>query len=78
MAFEFPQATVYGVDIGKIIPIHSPSLHTYHTASASVAPVHPPNNIVFEMHDINAPLMFQDGSIDLVHARSVSMNVRKV
>ncbi|ESK92404.1 tam domain [Moniliophthora roreri MCA 2997] len=35
-----------------------------------------PDNVQFELHDINEPTRFHDRSIDLVHARSVSMTVR--
>ncbi|KAF9257314.1 S-adenosyl-L-methionine-dependent methyltransferase [Marasmius fiardii PR-910] len=35
-----------------------------------------PNNVHFEIHDINTQTRFLNGSIDVVHARSVSLTVR--
>jgi hypothetical protein len=34
-----------------------------------------PDNVQFEIHDINEPTRFPENSVELVHARSVSMTV---
>ncbi|KAK7684457.1 hypothetical protein QCA50_012404 [Cerrena zonata] len=41
-----------------------------------IATMHPPDNVYFEIHDINTRLRFHDASVDIVHARSVSMAVQ--
>ncbi|ESK92827.1 sam domain [Moniliophthora roreri MCA 2997] len=51
-----------------------------HFIGLDIAPISPqydlPDNVVFEIHDINEQTRFQAGSVDLVHARSVSLGVR--
>ncbi|KAI0087505.1 S-adenosyl-L-methionine-dependent methyltransferase [Irpex rosettiformis] len=40
-----------------------------------IATRYPPNNVRFEMADVNQPLRYNNGTYDLVHARSISMAV---
>jgi len=40
-----------------------------------IATRRPPDNVWFEMADINAPLRYDNGAFDVVHARSISMAV---
>ncbi|KAL0564252.1 hypothetical protein V5O48_017802 [Marasmius crinis-equi] len=39
-------------------------------------PIDLPENVKFEIHDINLPTRFLPGSIDVIHARSISLTVR--
>ena len=41
-----------------------------------IATRYPPSNVTFEMHDIAEKFRYDPGSIDFVHARSISMAVR--
>ncbi len=41
-----------------------------------IATRHPPDNVRFEMADVNEPFRYNNGTFDLVHARSISMAVR--
>ena len=50
-------------------------------ASRSLVPIatrSPPDNVQFEMADINEPLRYNNGTFDLVHARSISMAVSAI
>ncbi|KAG7090288.1 hypothetical protein E1B28_011886 [Marasmius oreades] len=51
---------------------------TFH--GLDIVPIAPrvglPDNVHFEIHDINEPTRFLNGSIDVVHARSISLTVR--
>lgn len=35
----------------------------------------PHDNVRFELHDVNTPVRWLDGTVDFVHARDVSMAV---
>ncbi|KAG6844102.1 hypothetical protein H0H87_009777 [Tephrocybe sp. NHM501043] len=41
-----------------------------------IATRYPPTNVQFEVHDVSSPYRWRTASIDLVHARSISMAVR--
>ena len=43
-----------------------------------IATRHPPDNVFFEMADVNAALRYRNNLFDLVHARSISMAVRPI
>ncbi|CDO76333.1 hypothetical protein BN946_scf184795.g4 [Trametes cinnabarina] len=41
-----------------------------------IATRYPPHNVRFEMHNIMEPFWYANGSVDFVHARSISMAIR--
>ncbi|KAL0952635.1 hypothetical protein HGRIS_006881 [Hohenbuehelia grisea] len=41
-----------------------------------IATRYPPNNVFFEVQDMNEPWRWGDATVDIVHARSISMAVR--
>ena len=43
-----------------------------------IATRYPPHNVNFEMHDIRERFRFNTGTIDMVHARSITMAVNIV
>ncbi|KAK0446788.1 S-adenosyl-L-methionine-dependent methyltransferase [Armillaria borealis] len=53
-----------------------PLVRFYGLDIVPIATQYPLPNVDFELHDVGVRTRYQDGSIDLVHARSVSMTVR--
>ncbi|KAK0217868.1 S-adenosyl-L-methionine-dependent methyltransferase [Armillaria fumosa] len=53
-----------------------PRVHFYGLDIVPIATRYPSSNVTFELHDVAERTRYQDGSIDLVHARAVSMTVR--
>ncbi|EIW56376.1 S-adenosyl-L-methionine-dependent methyltransferase [Trametes versicolor FP-101664 SS1] len=53
-----------------------PHVRIYGVDIVPIATRYPPPNVTFEMHDIMTPLRYAAGSIDMVHARSITMAVR--
>ena len=81
MARQYPHVKFYGLDIGACpyMPLHAPR-NLSNAPAISIPPVpiatrYPPRNVLFEMHDIMDPFRYSTGSIDMVHARSITMAV---
>ncbi|KAH9851234.1 S-adenosyl-L-methionine-dependent methyltransferase [Lenzites betulinus] len=53
-----------------------PQARFYGLDIVPIATRYPPVNVMFEMHDILQPLRYASGTIDVVHARSITMAVR--
>ncbi|KAK0238947.1 S-adenosyl-L-methionine-dependent methyltransferase [Armillaria nabsnona] len=53
-----------------------PHVYFYGLDIVPIATRYPLPKVTFELHDVAKRTRYQDGSIDLVHARSVSMTVR--
>lgn len=79
MARDFPHVSFRGFDIGPIPPFFKyVGLPDIRPRTVPIATRYPPSNAQFEVHDVNAGYRWDDGSIDLVYARSVSMAVSLV
>ncbi|KAI0325261.1 hypothetical protein GY45DRAFT_1340222, partial [Cubamyces sp. BRFM 1775] len=50
-----------------------PHVKFYGVDIVPIATRYPPQNVIFEIHDIMEPFRYASGSIDMVHARSISM-----
>ena len=76
MAIVYPHAIFHGLDIGISDSFSRGSKRLSHRLIVPIAPrIDLPDNVNFEIHDINEQTRFLTGSINLVHARSVSMTV---
>ncbi|PIL25697.1 hypothetical protein GSI_11447 [Ganoderma sinense ZZ0214-1] len=53
-----------------------PRVRFYGVDIVPIATRYPPPNVTFEMHDIAEKFRYDSGSIDFVHARSISMAIR--
>ncbi|KAI0633114.1 S-adenosyl-L-methionine-dependent methyltransferase [Trametes polyzona] len=53
-----------------------PHVRFYGVDIVPIATRYPPPNVTFEMHDIMEPSRYATGSIDMVHARSITLAVR--
>ncbi len=74
MAAQFPDAYIVGLDIGRsYVRSFFPVLMN---PVAPIAPEEHPDNVSFEVHDINERTRFGDGTVDFVHARFCAMTVR--
>jgi SAM-dependent methyltransferase len=79
MSREFSHVKFDGLDIGAYFtPPQLPSQHMVDIwrHAVPIATRSPPDNVRFEMADVNAPFRYNNGTFDLVHARSISMAVR--
>ena len=74
MADEFHHVRFRGLDIG-MITIMVLILLWLTICSVPIATRSPPENVQFEIHDVNQPLRWNDNSIDLVHIRNMWMAV---
>lgn len=77
MAQRFPHVRFYGVDIGAsarrmTVP---PRFNGTARLLVPIATRYPPTNVMFEMHDIRDRSRYEDGSIDMVHARFINLVV---
>ncbi|KAI0369527.1 S-adenosyl-L-methionine-dependent methyltransferase [Pilatotrama ljubarskyi] len=53
-----------------------PHVRFYGVDIVPIATRYPPRNVNFEMYDIMEPLRYGSGTIDMVHARSITMGIR--
>ncbi|KAH9886678.1 S-adenosyl-L-methionine-dependent methyltransferase [Cubamyces lactineus] len=53
-----------------------PHVRFYGVDIVPIATRYPPRNVIFELHDIMEPFRYASGTIDMVHARSISMAIR--
>ncbi|KAI0714217.1 S-adenosyl-L-methionine-dependent methyltransferase [Cerioporus squamosus] len=53
-----------------------PDVRFYGVDIVPIATRYPPHNVNFEMHDIKEQFRYGTGSIDMVHARSITMAIR--
>ncbi|KAI0673225.1 S-adenosyl-L-methionine-dependent methyltransferase [Trametes maxima] len=53
-----------------------PHVRFYGVDIVPIATRYPPPNVIFEMHDIMEPFRYASGTIDMVHARSITMAIR--
>ncbi|KAI8996294.1 S-adenosyl-L-methionine-dependent methyltransferase [Trametes punicea] len=53
-----------------------PHVKFYGVDIVPIATRYPPPNVIFEMHDIMEPFRYASGTIDMVHARSITMAIR--
>jgi len=76
MASEFPHVVFTGFDNGKppAIPLQ---FHRIDLFPVPIATRYPPSNVQFEIHDVNTRFRWADNTFDVVHARAISMAVRR-
>jgi len=76
MASEFPHVVFTGFDNGKppAIPLQ---FHRVDLFPVPIATRYPPSNVQFEIHDVNTRFRWADNTFDVVHARAISMAVRR-
>ncbi|KAJ8474762.1 hypothetical protein ONZ51_g7009 [Trametes cubensis] len=53
-----------------------PHVRFYGVDIVPIATRYPPHNVIFEIHDIMEPFRYASRTIDMVHARSISMAIR--
>ncbi|KAI9058673.1 S-adenosyl-L-methionine-dependent methyltransferase [Trametes sanguinea] len=53
-----------------------PHVRFYGVDIVPIATRYPPHNVLFEMHNIMERFRYESGSIDMVHARSISMAIQ--
>ncbi|TFK88253.1 S-adenosyl-L-methionine-dependent methyltransferase [Polyporus arcularius HHB13444] len=53
-----------------------PDVRFYGVDIVPIATRYPPRNVQFEMHDIKEQFRYNEGAIDMVHARSITMAIR--
>lgn len=77
MAAQSPHAQFVGVDIGWS---HSRGYcekdRFKHMTPVPIATRYPPDNVQFELGDVNTRLRWADRQFDLIHARDILMCVR--
>ena len=73
MAEEFPHVKFNGLDIGMWVWRTASSQHTEDPDAAPISTRSPPENVIFEVHDITTRTRFPDSSFDFVHARHCSL-----
>lgn len=74
MAELYPHVQFRGMDIGELTLL----LLSEYVTDPDLVPIatrYPPENVRFELRDVNASLPWGENTFDLVHARSVSMAV---
>jgi hypothetical protein len=72
----FPTSGSMALTSVCVVP-HSPTLAslTFHVHLVPIATRHPPDNVYFEIADVNEPWRYRNNTFDFVHARSISMAV---
>ncbi|KAI0076867.1 S-adenosyl-L-methionine-dependent methyltransferase [Panus rudis PR-1116 ss-1] len=73
-----PRALDLGTGTGRWVlemAAEFPHVHFKAVDIVPIATMHPPDNVDFEIHDINEEFRYESGSFDLVHGRSISMAV---
>jgi len=73
MAEEFPHVKFNGLDIGVWVWRHSIITDTEGPDAAPISTRSPPENVIFEVHDVTTRTRFPDSSFDFVHARHCSL-----
>jgi len=73
MAEEFPHVNFNGLDIGVWVWRTASSQCTEDLYAAPISTRSPPENVIFEVHDVTTRTRFPDSSFDFVHARHCSL-----
>lgn len=73
MAEEFPHVKFNGIDIGVLGVARVSPQRAEDLDAAPISSRYPPDNVIFEVHDVTTRTRFPDSSFDFVHARHCSL-----